>query len=340
MLYPMKFEPRILHKMWGGTKIHERFGTPLPPEGNIGESWELYDFPPGVIEGSRDWVSAKVANGPLRGKTVHQLVLEHQKELMGDVPLESPHGQFPLLIKFLDAKEDLSIQVHPDRKYAAAHPEAFLKSEAWFIVQSDPRAFLYKGLKPGVSREKFRAGILEGHCERQLNSVPVKAGDCFYLPSGTVHAVGKGILAAEVQTPSDTTFRVYDFNRVDPGTGKKRKLHVEEAMECIHFGEENQPSPYPSPGGPGEGTRGGPLVRCEFFEMDEVRVAGKTERALAAGQPVIWMILEGEVSVKTRDLPEAQRFRRGETVLFPAAMSGAVFSTGGTCRYLEIKFPQ
>jgi mannose-6-phosphate isomerase len=331
MLYPLKFEPRLLEKMWAGRKIQDVLGKPLPPGKNIGESWELYDFPPGVIDKSGDWVSAHVANGPLRGKTLHQLVLEHQKDLLGDVPLESPHGQFPLLIKFLDAREDLSIQVHPDRKYAAAHPEAFLKSEAWFIVQSEPGAFLYKGLKPGTTKENFRRGIHEGHCERLLNFVPVKPGDCYYLPSGTVHAVGAGILAAEVQTPSDTTFRVYDFNRIEPSTGKPRTLHVEEAMECIHFGDE-RPAP---PRAPGE-----PLVRCEFFEMDEVRAAEKTERSLPVGRPIIWMILDGQISVRVNNLPEPANFHRGDTILFPASMSNPMLSTAGNCRWLEIKFPR
>jgi mannose-6-phosphate isomerase len=300
--------------------------------------------------------------------------------LLGDVSLESPHGQFPLLIKFLDAKEDLSIQVHPDRKYAAAHPDAFLKSEAWFIVQSDPGAFLYKGLKPGTTKEQFRQGIDQGHCERLLNSIPVKPGDCFYLPSGTVHAVGAGILAAEVQTPSDTTFRVYDFNRIDPSTGTTRLLHVEQAMDCIHFGEEppessaartrialcnspspgtpgegrgeglpanqmanalqNQPSPYPSPGVPGEGTKARPLVQCEYFEMDEIRAPEKTRRPLPTGRPYIWIILDGPISVKVDNLHESADFHRGDTVLFPAAMSNPVLSTAGNSRWLEIKFPQ
>ena len=151
------------------------------------------------------------------------------------MPLVGPQGQFPILIKFLDAREDLSVQVHPDDAYAKTHPEAHLKNEAWFIVQADRGSRLLKGLKPGVTRQRFEKSIADGSVESTINSIPVKAGDCFYLPSGTVHALGAGILAAEVQTPSDTTYRVFDFNRNDPSTGEPRTLHVEQAMQCIDF---------------------------------------------------------------------------------------------------------
>ncbi|HUB23873.1 MAG TPA: type I phosphomannose isomerase catalytic subunit, partial [Tepidisphaeraceae bacterium] len=120
-LHPLKFKPRLLEKMWGGRKFETVLGKPIPPNQNIGESWEVYDFPPGAVEGCKDWLSAEIAAGPLAGKTLHELVLQNPRELLGDVKLVSPHGQFPILIKFLDAKEDLSIQVHPDQTYAAAH---------------------------------------------------------------------------------------------------------------------------------------------------------------------------------------------------------------------------
>src|SRR6476469_8036008 len=136
-LYPLKFRPRFVEKMWGGRKIETVLGKTLPPGKQIGESWELYDFPPGVVEGSRDWVSAEIANGPLAGRTLHSIVSEFENELMGDVKLVGPHRQFPILIKFLDAREDLSVQVHPDQDYANTHPDAHLKSEAWYVIAAD-----------------------------------------------------------------------------------------------------------------------------------------------------------------------------------------------------------
>jgi mannose-6-phosphate isomerase len=337
-MYPLKFVPRLLEKMWAGRKINTVLGKPLPPGKNIGESWELYDFPPGVVDASSDWISAAVANGPLKGKTLHQLVEKFGRELYGDARLVAPHGQFPILIKFLDAREDLSIQVHPDRKYAATHPDAFLKSESWYIVQSDPGARLFKGLKPGTTPRQFKEAIAQGHCERLLNSIPVKPGECFYLPSGTVHAVGAGILAAEVQTPSDTTFRVYDFNRVDPSTGKLRKLHVEEALACIHFAEQ-APTPAPISHVGSLHVAEERLVSCEFFNLEEERLPSGVNEALECGQPAIWIALEGEAQVSVDDLDEPVRFGRGDTVLLPAAMKNPVLTTFAPCLWLEVSFP-
>src|SRR4051794_13538514 len=157
-LYPLIFKPRLLEKIWGGRKIETVLGKSLPPGKQIGESWELYDFPPGVVDKSSDWVSAHVANGPLEGRTIHQLVEEFGDELLGDVKL-APQGQFPILIKFLDACEDLSVQVHPDRDYANTDPDAHLKSEAWYVVENDSGARIYKGLQRGVTRDGFRAAI-------------------------------------------------------------------------------------------------------------------------------------------------------------------------------------
>src|SRR5678816_4923916 len=129
-MYPLKFKPRLVPKMWGGRKMQSLLGKQLPADQPIGESWELYDFPPGVVDNSTGWVSAQIANGPLAGQSLHQLVQEHETALLGDVQPVGPHRQFPILIKFLDAREDLSVQVHPDEKYAAAHPGAHLKTEA------------------------------------------------------------------------------------------------------------------------------------------------------------------------------------------------------------------
>ena len=324
--------------MWGGRKMQSVLGRSIPPGKLIGESWEVYDFPPGTVEGNTQWLSAEVSNGPLAGKTLHDLVLQNSRDLLGDVPLVQPFGQFPILIKFLDARQDLSIQVHPDRKYAAAHPDAFLKSESWFIVQSDPGARLFKGLHPGTTAEQFKQSIDQGHCERLLNSIDVKPGQCFYLPSGTVHAVGAGILAAEVQTPSDTTFRVYDFNRVDPSTGKTRKLHVEQALECIHFSEQ-APTPTPNVHESQLDVPETRLVSCEFFNLDKICLPAGTQHTLPVGRPIIWIALEGEAEISVDDLKEPTTLTRGQTVLLPAAMKNPKVRTETNCLWLEVSFP-
>jgi mannose-6-phosphate isomerase len=155
-LYPLKFKPRLVEKIWGGRKLETVLGKMLPAGKDVGESWEIYDFPPGVCNDGKEWVSAEVLNGPLAGRTLHSLVEEFGAELLGDVKPVGPHRQFPLLIKFLDAREDLSVQVHPDESYAATHAGAHLKTEAWYVVESDPGSRIYKGLKPGVTRESFK----------------------------------------------------------------------------------------------------------------------------------------------------------------------------------------
>src|SRR5688572_27306212 len=233
MLYPLKFHPRTVAKIWGGRKLQTHLNHTLDPGVLVGESWEIYDFPPGHVEGNAAWLSSIVANGPHAGRSLHDLIHEFGAALMGDVPLHGPHGQFPLLFKFLDARENLSVQVHPSPAYAASHPDAHLKTEAWYVIQADEGSKIYKDLLPGVTRQQFESALRDGSVEKLLKTHPAKAGHTHYLPSGTVHALGAGILVAEVQTPSDTTFRVFDFNRTD--SGKPRKLHVDEAMAVIDF---------------------------------------------------------------------------------------------------------
>jgi mannose-6-phosphate isomerase len=338
MLYPLKFKPRFVEKMWGGRKVETVLGKKLPSDKPYGESWELYDFPPGVIDGSKDWVSAEIANGPLAGKTLHQLVTQFGKDLHGDVKLVGEAGQFPILIKFLDAKEDLSVQVHPDAKYASQHPDVHLKSEAWYVMENDPGARILKGLKPGVTKEQFKDSIEKGTCEQLIGSIPVKPGQCFYLPSGTIHALGAGILAAEVQTPSDTTFRVYDFNRVDPSTGKPRTLHVEQALDCIDFAHAPEPKQNRSHVA-GLFTTVSRLVTNEYFKLEKVRMTEGVEEAVPYDEPVVWMILEGEASIKVDDVSEPTTFRKGDTLLLPAKMKNPVMKTKTDCVWLEVTFP-
>jgi mannose-6-phosphate isomerase len=318
-LYPLKFKPRFLPKMWGGRKIETILGKTLPP-GPIGESWELFDFPPGVVDSSPDWISSEVAAGPLAGKTLHELVQQFGPDLHGDAPLVQPHGQFPILIKFLDAAQDLSVQVHPDEAYARANPGAHLKNEAWFIVHADAGSRLLKGLKPAVSRDAFAKAVADGSVESLIHSISVKAGDCFYLPSGTVHALGAGILAAEVQTPSDTTYRLFDFNRVDPSTGKLRTLHIEQALECIDFSPKAQAA---QPTGPD-------LVKCDHFSIRKATLRAGEQISLPTARPMVLMFIEGSGQV------QATPFMRGDTILLPAALKRTVVKAGADSIWLEV----
>jgi mannose-6-phosphate isomerase len=338
MLYPMIFQPRYVEKMWGGRKLETVLNKPIPPQKPIGESWELYDFPPGVVEGSGDWVSATLTNGPLAGKTLHELVQQFGKSLHGDVKLVGDQEQFPILIKFLDAREDLSVQVHPPQSYADAHPGAHLKNEAWYVLQHDAGARILKGLVPGTTREQFEQSIADGTCDQKLRSIPVKEHDCHYLPSGTVHALGAGILAAEVQTPSDTTYRVFDFNRVDPSTGKVRGLHVQQALECIDFSGAEPPMP-PKKHEAGVFTTVTKLVQAPQFTIEKVRMAEGVEQAIPYDQPVVWILLAGEVSISVNNLDAPVKASRGTTVLLPARMEQPTVRALSDAQWLEVTFP-
>ncbi len=334
-LYPLIFHPRFVPKIWGGRKLATLLQKPLPPDQSVGESWELFDFPPGVVDPADRWISATVANGPLAGQTLHDLMLTRRDELLGDVPA-LPSGQFPLLVKFLDAREDLSVQVHPPRTYADAHPGAHLKTEAWYILQHDPGARLLKGLRPGVTPDAFRAAIADGTVETLIAAVPAKPGDCHFLPSGTVHALGAGILVAEVQTPSDTTFRVFDFNRLE--NGQPRQLHVEQALACIDF---DHPSPPAQPRShvASHFTTVTKLVDCPFFTLEKVRMTEGLDEPLPYDHPVVWMFLSGSAQLRVKNLPDPVSLLPGQTLLLPADMDAPRLQTLADSQWLEVTLP-
>ena len=237
-LYPILFEPIYKEKVWGGRSL-ERLGRALPGDSAtlVGESWEVADLASTSPSGGGGGAArSRVAHGPLAGRALHELIRDHGPALLGGVAL-TEEGGFPLLVKYLDARQNLSIQVHPSRDYVARHAGAHLKSEAWYVVDAEPEAVIYKGVVAGTEPEDFAEAVRADSVGELMISVPALAGDCHYLPSGTCHALGAGVLVAEVQTPSDTTFRVYDWGRTD------RELHIEAALECIDFGPVDAEAP-------------------------------------------------------------------------------------------------
>ena len=234
--YPLVFHPVVLEKVWGGRRLGA-LGKILPNAAAMyGESWEIADLDSTSSGGAGgQGVRSVIANGALAGRTIREAI-----DAWGDALLHRgsmTQSAFPLLIKFLDAREDLSVQVHPSPEYAAAHADAHLKTECWYIMDAEPGAKVYIGIRPGVTREEFArlARANDRAIVDVLISRPAVPGECHNLPSGTVHALGAGVLVAEVQTPSDTTFRLYDWGR----TG--RTLHVEESLKCATF----EPPPAP-----------------------------------------------------------------------------------------------
>jgi len=341
-LYPLRFHPIYKQKVWGGRKL-EQLGRQLPgapdaPEGRIGESWELADLATTAVSGGGgDAEYSTVAAGPLAGRSIRDLTARYGQQLLGGLPL-TPAGGFPLLVKFLDASENLSVQVHPSPDYAARHPDAHLKSEAWYIVDAEPDAAIYKGIAEGVSPADFRAAVEANDAdavEQMLIRVPVKPGDCHYLPSGTCHALGAGVLVAEVQTPSDTTFRVFDWGR----TG--RQLHIDQAMQCIHFGPAETASFEKRSHVAGVHTTITRLAACEFFAIEKVRMTEGYQQALPYDQPVVWIVLEGAGKLHPgKQGVDPVEFAAGQTLLIPAHSEEARVQIDADSTWLEITFPQ
>jgi|GEM_PF-378396 len=222
-MYPFLFAPVLLEKVWGGRRL-SAFGKQL--KAAVGESWEVADLATTSAGGAGgQGISSIVTNGPLTGRSLHELM-----KLVPLVPASHPATAYPLLVKFLDAAENLSVQVHPSPAYARENPSAALKSECWYILAAQPEAKIYKGLQPGTTKETFQKALTSGKgIADLLVSVPAIVGECHYLPSGTCHALGAGALVLEVQTSSDTTFRIFDWGR----TG--RELHIPQALACIDF---------------------------------------------------------------------------------------------------------
>jgi mannose-6-phosphate isomerase len=333
-LYPFLLEPIYKEKVWGGRAL-ERLGRSLPgaPDARIGESWELADLdatsPSG---GGGGGAHSRIRNGPLRERALREVVKDFGGRVTGGLRL-SPAWGFPLLLKYLDARENLSVQVHPSPAYAAAHPEVHLKSEAWYIVDAEPGAVIYKGVREGTTREAFARAIEDGTVEELLVAVPARPGECHYLPSGTCHALGGGILVAEIQTPSDTTFRVFDWGRTD------RELHVEQALECIDFAPVDASSFEPGTVEERDGARARHLVACEHFHVHHLTVpAGSTYTVLSRAVEAV-MVLRGRGVVRWGSDGQALSVGGGDTLLLPAALPSADFVSESDVELLEITFP-
>jgi mannose-6-phosphate isomerase len=269
----------------------------LPPHKRIGESWEIVDRPE---------AQSVVANGPLKGKTLHELWSQHRKEIFGDVPAgPSRTGipRFPLLIKLLDAQEKLSLQVHPPGKIAGklgGEP----KTECWYVAAAEPGAELFVGFSQQITRDQFEKSLRAGSSVDHVHTIRVKAGDTMFLPAGRFHAVGAGNVLVEIQQNSDTTYRVFDWNRVDQSTGKPRQLHVDQALESIDFSDVAPKLIEP---------KGELLVEHELFELQKWKLSSPRE-VTPRGQFAIVCCLTGSVSCADVDL------RPGEFFLVPASL--------------------
>ena len=225
LLYPLRFEPIYQYRLWGGRRLANLLTAPLPGDGPIGEAWILSD---------RDDHPSRVANGPLKGRTIGQLLEQCPEQLLGK--LAGRFRRFPLLLKFLDAREMLSVQVHPSDAHADLLPAGETgKTEAWVVLEAGPESRIYAGLKPGTTADNLRRALANGTVADHLACFTPKPGDGVFLPAGTVHSLGGDVVVFEVQQNSDVTFRLYDWDHVDAKTGQPRALQVDQALACIDF---------------------------------------------------------------------------------------------------------
>ena len=304
--YPLKFKPIYKERIWGGNDLNTYFGKDLPEGVKIGESWELTDLPGDHSE---------IVNGELAGKTIDQVLSMYPEKITGFKDYEGP---FPLMIKLLDAQDVLSLQVHPDLETCRKTGKGDPKTECWYIVDKKEDACIYKALKEGVTPEQFKQAVEDGSCADYLKQVPVKVGECHFLPSGTVHAIGAGLLIAEIQQPSDTTYRVFDWNRVDAKTGQGRELHVEDALESIHFDSSNDDLSVASTGR---------LVNAPEFNVDKGHRAAGNEVLIDAGKMRVIVAINGTGVIESADSEvEKFKFKGGDTFLVPADFTGTLIA--------------
>ena len=309
-MLPLRFVPFLRPMVWGARGLADRLNKDLPTSEPFGESWEISDRPGDV---------SVIANGPLAGKDLHWLVENHRADLLGDAKLEA--GRFPLLIKLLDAQEKLSLQVHPPAA-KAAELRGDPKTEMWFIADAIPNAELYVGLKRGVTRADFERRIGDGSVAECFHRAPVQAGDAMFLPSGRVHAIGAGLVIFEIQQNSDTTYRVFDWNRVGLD-GKPRELHVPQSLASIDF-NDFEPALVSGAEVVGPNFRSRQLVKHPLFTVEQFRVTNAGGVKLPAGRMQIIGVVSGEVRAG-----EALA-RAGEFCLLPACLPASeLIATGG-----------
>jgi mannose-6-phosphate isomerase len=303
-MYPLRFGPILRRYLWGGRRL-AAWGKQLGPGDDYAESWEVAD--------QRD-VQSVVLAGPLAGRTLGELVRERGAALLGR---HHPQPQFPLLLKLLDAQQCLSVQVHPRDEHAAhLDPPQRGKTEAWYVLDAPPGAVLYAGLKRGIDRQALRREVHRGTVALCLHEVHPRVGDCVFIPAGVVHAIGPGLLLAEIQQQSDITYRLYDWDRLGPD-GRPRPLHVEQALEVIDFQHGPVNVQQPEPTGRAGVRR---LVSCPQFVWDRWELEGRT--ALGGdGRCHVVLVVSGSMQVAGDAMPAP--LTPGSTIVLPAA-AGAV----------------
>ncbi|APD06091.1 mannose-6-phosphate isomerase [Flavobacteriaceae bacterium UJ101] len=305
LIYPMRFIPIPKIRIWGGNKLKEIFYKDFS-QTKIGESWEI-----STIENDVSIVS----NGILKGKTLQELLEKYKECFLGNKNYKRFGNQFPLLIKFIDAADDLSIQVHPNDELARKRYNSFGKTEMWYVMDVEDNANLILGFNQNLSKERYQEILNEGSIEKYLNYEKVKKGDSFFVEAGLIHAIGKGVMIAEIQQTSDLTYRVYDWNRKDVD-GNERELHTDLALDALKYEQTNNCKII---------KKESNLVDSEYFIVNKFDVAqnGLIRNLLDIDSFIIYMIVEGDIKLNGNII-----LRKGETILFPAIYKEEIIFEG------------
>ncbi len=324
-LYPLTFEPLLKEIIWGGQDIRPFKGLE-PNEQKIGESWEISHV---------DDNYSVVAQGELRGENLDTLFHQYGARLVGESVLKRFPERFPLLIKFIDAQDNLSIQVHPDDTLGMARHNSFGKTEMWYVVKASPEAKLYSGFSKQSSPEDYVQRIAEGTIMDVMQEYQVEAGNVFFLPAGRVHAIGAGCFVAEIQQTSNITYRIYDYDRRD-AQGNTRELHTELAKDAIdytlHDSYRTDYTPIKN-----EPTH---LVKCQYFETNLLDLDSPMSRDWSALDSfVIYIVMEGKLSL-TDDAGHTLELKQGQSVLLPAEAKGVTLRPEGSCKLMETYIPE
>jgi mannose-6-phosphate isomerase len=315
-LYPLQFEPILKERIWGGVKLKTELNKPITSM-ITGESWELSTVESDV---------SIVANGSLKGKALTDIIEEFPNEILGTEVYKRFGKQFPLLFKYLDAREDLSIQVHPNDELAMERHNSFGKTEMWYVMQADADARIIVGFKENSSKEEYLENLNNKTLVSILDDVKAKSGDVFFLETGTVHAIGAGLVVAEIQQTSDITYRLYDFDRVD-AQGNKRELHVDLALDAINYNKVDTYKKYEK-----ESNISNLVVDCPYFTTNFIPLVGQVEVNKNKESFTVYMCNEGSFEIVYNG--SKLEYKKGDTVLIPAAMNE--FILNGKASILEI----
>ena len=323
-LYPLKFNPISKYRIWGGDKLNTELNKNFNAE-NIGESWEISD-----VEGDE----TKIANGNLIGKTLKELINEFKGDFVGKAVYEKFGNEFPLLIKFIDAKTPLSIQVHPSDEIAKLRHNSFGKNEMWYVMQADENSELIVGFDSALDRDSYQEYLKANKVLDVMHHEKVQKGDTFYIPTGRVHAIGAGVLLAEIQQTSDVTYRIYDYDRVDKQTGAKRELHNDLALDVIDFEvHDNYKTDYVK-----ELNTSNKLVHSPYFKTNYLKVFGSLSKDYTAIDSfIIYICVKGLINIIENGV--TYTLKNGETLLIPASIKNVELIAEEESEVLEVYYP-